>query len=107
VTPRGLTILGCDPGYLRGVTLSINEERALERDHYNAILVEAGRLYGDDAHVRTGSRLPLLQNLRAGVDGVALEDRSGQADLIPSQVGEDVLGDVGDALPGNQGDRES
>src|SRR5690606_33578725 len=41
------------------------------------------------------------------IDRVALENRIGQANLVPAQVCKHVLGDVGDALAGDQRDGES
>ena len=59
------------------MVLFVDHDGALESDHGLAILVVTGGLHGDDADLRTGLRLALLQDLRLGVDGVALEDWAG------------------------------
>src|SRR5215208_7303027 len=91
---------------LRSVFLLVDHDCALERDDRLPVLVVAGRLHHHYPHVRSRARLALLEHLTPGVDRVPLEDRCRQPDLVPSEVGEDVLGDIGDALPRNQRQRE-
>src|SRR5918997_3919214 len=91
---------------LRDVFLFVDHYRALEWNDRFPILVVADcphRYYPD---VRARARLPLLEHLGARVDSVPLEDRRRQPHLVPAQVGEDVLGDIGDALPRDQRQRE-
>ncbi len=91
--------LGCLPAL-------VDHDNALERDDDLAILVVAGGLHRHDADIRARPGLPLLQHLRLRVDGIAFEDRVGEPDLVPAQVGKDVLRNVGDALPGDQRERK-
>lgn len=89
-----------------GLATAVYHHRASKRDDVPAILVEPGRANRDDADVVTRRGFALLEHLRARVHGVAFEDRVGQSDLVPAEVGQDVLGDVGDALARDQGERE-
>jgi len=88
------------------LTLLVDYDRALERDHHLAFLVVAGRLHRDDPDVLTRFGLPFLEYLGLGVDGVPLEDGVGQPYLVPAQVGENVLREVRDALAGDEGEGE-
>src|SRR5438094_3720131 len=84
----------------------INHDGTLEGDHDLAIVVVAGGLHRHNADIWARPRLPLLQNLGLGVDGVALKDRVGESDFIPAQVSKDVLRNVGHTLPGHQRERK-
>src|SRR5215813_15194701 len=73
-------------------------------DHDLAVLVVAARANLDDALLRPRARLPHIEHLALCVEGVAVEQRVGQLDLVPAQ-GEAVLADVRHAHPGH--DRDS
>src|SRR5919107_3680772 len=76
----------------------VDHDGPQEGDVRLAVLVVARGLHLDDAHPGPRTGLARLQYLAPGVDRVALEDGGGEAHLVPSQVGEDVLRDVRDAL---------
>ncbi len=84
----------------------IDHEGAFEGYDRRAVTFVPGGLDRHDPDAGPRLRLSLLEDLGARVDGVPLEDRGRQADLVPAQVGEDVLGDVRDALAGYQRERE-
>src|SRR5215210_8334448 len=88
------------------MVLLVDHDGALELDDRYTVLVVAGGIYHHDADVRARARLALLQDLAPGVDRIPLEDRRRQPYLVPAEVGEDVLGDVGDALARDQRQRE-
>src|SRR5690348_13793561 len=70
---------------LRGVRAAVHEQGSLEADHDGAVLVVAAGADGDDADVLARLRVAHLEHLGLGVDRVALEDRRGQADLVPAE----------------------
>src|SRR5215203_1499585 len=103
---RSWFLLRRRPGHRWGMAFPVDHDRALERNYDGPVLVVAGRLHRHDPHVRSAPRCALFEHLGLGVDGVALEDGGGEPNLVPPQIGHDVLGDVGDALAGHQRDRE-
>src|ERR671912_2706654 len=91
---------------LWGMVPLVDHDGALELDDRSPVLVVAGGIYHHDADVRARARLALLQDLAPGVDRIPLEDRRRHPYLVPAEVGEDVLGDVGDALARDERERE-
>ena len=85
----------------------VDHRRTLERDHLNALLVVPGRPDCDNANVQARFRIADLEHLGARVDRIPLEHGIWEANLIPAEVGHDVLGDVGDALACHQGERQA
>ena len=92
--------------YLWSMILLVDHHGAPERDDRLPILVVAGRVYDYDPYIWARARLALLQDFRLGVDRVPLEDWVGEPYLVPSQVGEHVLGDVDYALDSHERQRE-
>src|SRR6516164_2762798 len=88
------------------LTALVYHEGTLEGDHGLAIVVVASSLHRHNADIWARPRLPLLQDLGLGVDGVALEDRVGESDFIPAQICKDVLRNIGHTLPGYQRERK-
>jgi hypothetical protein len=84
----------------------VDHDSPLERDDDHPLLIETGGLDREDANVGAGLRLAPLEYLACRIDRIPLEDGCGKPDFIPTEVGEDVLGDVAHALPGHQGERE-
>src|SRR3954471_15052863 len=60
---------------VRHLAALVHHERAQELDHDLPGLGETGGLHPDNADVGTRFGLALLQDLAAGVDGLALEER--------------------------------
>ena len=93
---------GDETGYSRSPVFFVGHYRADEGYDRRPVLVETRGLDPDDPDAERAPRLPLLDPFRPGVDGVALEDGVGQPDFVPAEVGEEVLGDIGYALPGHR-----
>src|SRR6266850_7502013 len=83
-----------------------DERRALEGHEDDAVGLLAGGAHGDDAVVRPRLGFALGDDFRFGIDGVAGEDRGGEAHLVPAEVGDGLLAHVGDAHAGDDGERE-
>src|SRR5262249_1471200 len=64
-----------------------DERGALEGHEYGAIRLLAGGAHRDDAVVRARVGFALADHFRLGVDRVAGENRRGEADLVPAEVG--------------------
>src|ERR1700761_3291991 len=90
-----------------GGTALVGHEGALELDRRLAPLVDAAGAQGDDADARVRARLPQREDLRLGPEGVADEDRGGQLDVGPGEVGGAVLAGVGAQGSGDQGGGEA
>src|SRR5215212_5166922 len=93
-------------GYLGRVTPPVHHDGSQESDDRLALLVVACGFHRHDADVWSRARPALLYDLASGIDRIPLEDGRGEPDLIPPEVGEDVLGDICDALAGHHGDGE-
>src|SRR5215218_9516010 len=102
--PGPLLLLGT--GCLERVTPPVHHDGSQERDDRLALLVVACGFHRHDADVWPRARPALLCDLASGVDRIPLEDGRGEPDLIPPEVGEDILGDIRYALAGHQGDGE-
>jgi hypothetical protein len=94
-------------GYLGRVTPPVHHDGSQERDDRLALLVVACGFHRHDADVWPRARPALLCDLASGVDRIPLEDGRGEPDLIPPEVGEDILGDIRDALASHQGDGDA
>jgi hypothetical protein len=93
----------CDLGSL---SVLVDHNRASKSNHDRAVLVVAGGLDSDDTDILSRLRLASFEYLTTRVDGVAFENRRGQPDFVPAEIGEDVLGDVRHALSRDQCDRK-
>src|SRR5215213_6174151 len=99
-------LLRSGTGHLGRVTPPVDHDGTQEGDDRLAVLVVARCFHRHDADAWPRARPALLPDLASGVDGIPLEDGRGEPDLIPPEVGEDVLGDIRYALAGHQGDGE-
>ena len=80
--------------------LLVNDDRAFEWDRglsswskpivFHATMPTPGRV---------SATVFEFEHLGSGIDGLICEHGGREAYLVPSEVGEGVLGDVGDALP--------
>src|SRR6266851_359842 len=104
---KSIALLTWGLGDPRSLTAAVDHRSPFEGDHLGPILVEAGRAHGDDADVLARARRAHLEHFRARVNRVALEDRIGQPDLVPAEVGHHVLGHVAHALAGHKGEGEA
>src|SRR5215204_4364353 len=99
-------LLRSGTGHLGRVTPPVDHDGTQEGDDRLAVLVVARCFHRHDADAWPRARPALLHDLASGVDRIPLEDGRGEPDLIPPEVGEDVLGDIRYALAGYQGDGE-
>src|SRR5262249_27863773 len=90
----------------RNVSALIDHHGAGELDDDAAILLVARSLYLHNAHAGARSGIALFQDLTAGINRVAFEERVGQANLVPAQVGLRILRDVHHRLAGDQSQGE-
>src|SRR5262245_20219068 len=90
-----------------GVALHRDQARALESHEHRPVRLLPRGAHRDDAVVRPRAGLALADDLGLGVDGVAGEHWRGQAHLVPAEVGDGLLAHVGDAHPGNNGERQA
>src|SRR5829696_1591951 len=84
-------------GHLGRVTPPVHHDGSREGDDRLALLVVARGFHRHDADAGPRARPTLLEDLASGVDRVSLEDGRGEPDLVPPEVGEDVLGYIRDA----------
>lgn len=91
----------------RTFSAAVDQQRSAERDHCVAILAASDRLDRYDADVRSRLRLSNFEHLAFAVDRIPFEQRMRHAHLVPPQIREVILRDIGHRLSGHQHDRES
>src|SRR5215218_3200524 len=87
-------LLRSGTGHLGRVTPPVDHDGTQEGDDRLAVLVVDRCFHRHDADAWPRARPALLHDLASGVDRIPLEDGRGEPDLIPPEVGEDVLGDI-------------
>src|SRR5712692_10491765 len=88
-----------------GEGLLPHHDAARVLEHHRAVVLDAQGPEFDDAPLRLGLRLALVHDLALGVDGLALEQRVGQLDLVPAQ-GEAVFARIRHAETGHNRNRQ-
>src|SRR5439155_8713849 len=104
-TPSGFeppTLAGLRPFSCRRRLAGVNQDGPLELDDDGAIRLVTPGADSHEALARPRLRGPSLEHLGLGVDRVAGEHGSRQDDLVPTEIGHDVLADVLDTQSGHE-----
>jgi hypothetical protein len=84
----------------------MDEHRALEAHHLDAVLVDAARQDSDNPLRRAALRLALMEDGALGIERVAGEDRMGRFHLVLAEIGDDLGADCTHAHAREQRQRE-